>query len=150
MPQIVSTLSTSMNYTGFHKSDLTGAKVGKPAHVEKVVHIKGGANMSMPVYNSQGIAIPSGVATHVSDADLDFLHSVPLFKTHMENGYIKIVNVKKDVDADKIAGDMTDRDQSAPLDESKGDFEKGGRAGGSGDRAGEVVPKKVDNKPSKK
>jgi len=122
MPHVVSTLSNDQHYTVWSKPETEGGKIARPAVALKRVLISGKANVA------NKITTPEGVITQVSDEALDVLKTVPLFQEHVSKGYMKIVT--RAVDPDKAAKDMTARDESAPLNPSKGDFEPGGRAAG--------------------
>lgn len=124
MPHIVSTLSASQRYTEYHEVDMTNAKVGRPAAVKHSVLVKGGANVA------GAVRTPDGVATFVSDDDLDFLQSNRHFQDHVKLGFIKVLKSDREPNADKLTKDMTKRDESSQLKVSEGDFEAGGRAGG--------------------
>lgn len=140
MPHIVSTLSSSNRYTGYHKRETTGAQMGAPSHPERFIVVHGGANVA------GALRTPDGVITHVSDDDLEFLNSVDEFKKHLKNGFLKILETEKEPDVETVSEvvseDMEQRDESAQLDVSKGDFEEGGRAGG-------LAPAVVETKKSK-
>jgi hypothetical protein len=72
------------------------------------VFIAGGSNVS-----DKYLRTPIGVMTPVDDDQLSVLQENPVFKMHVENGFIKIE--AKAHDAEKVAADMITRDQSAPL-----------------------------------
>lgn len=122
MPHIVSTLSANTTYANYHAPKVGEHKVAGIAHVIKEVMVNGGANVAGKLHT------PEGVLTTVTEEELEHLEAHPLFKTHKENGFIKVLKSAKD--PEKVAQDMTDRDESAPLNEEKGDFKKGGRVGG--------------------
>lgn len=108
MPHIVSTLSANTAYTQY-AGDGNGAN--RPV---RSVTVKGGANVANKRFAlTDGILTPDGVATQVSDDDLEFLESNEVFKKHLQGGYVKVLKSKPD--ASKVAKDMTSRDQSAPL-----------------------------------
>lgn len=109
MKYIASTLSASVQYTAYAE---TGGDL--PA-VAKTVTIAGGAGVA-----NKHFVTPRGVITNVDDADVKMLLANPIFKIHMANGYVQILDSVTDGDA--AAADMTGRDNSAPLVNE--DFEK--------------------------
>lgn len=123
MPYIASTLSNDQNYTVWQTPISEGGKVARPAVPLKRVLIAGKANVA------NKLTTPQGVITQVSDEAMDVLKTIPLFNQHLKNGYVKIVS--RAADPDKVAKDMTARDESAPLNPAMGDFEPGGRAAGA-------------------
>lgn len=122
MPYVASTLSSDNSYTGFHSEHSEGSKIARPAKATISVLIRGGANVAGKLHT------PEGVVTKVSEAEANFLRSNRVFKMHLENGHVRIF--ESEVAPEIAAKDMTDRDESAPLNEAKGDFEDGGRAAG--------------------
>lgn len=72
------------------------------------VFIKGGAGVA-----NDRFVTPRGVVTTVTDADLEYLRANPVFNIHVVNGFISVSDAS--ADADKVAADMTGRDQSAPI-----------------------------------
>lgn len=127
MPYIVSTLSNDNTFADYHQSDVGVGGMSRPATKKRSVTINGGANVA------NGLRTPQGVLTKITEEELDFLKSQRNFQKQVEGGFLTVLS--SEADPDKVAADMTDRDQSAPLDEEKGDFEKEGRAAG-------VAPKK--------
>lgn len=103
MPYVYSTASNSAKYCAYDTSQPAGA----PALLIKEVLIQGGANIG-----AKGLQTPLGVATHVSDEDLEFLMNNPAFKRHVAKGHLIVSSNKKD--ANKVAADMTPTDNSAP------------------------------------
>jgi len=130
MPTIISTLSTDVSYTNYRaKSEKEG---GANIALDSVL-IKGGANVAQKhlIEAEDGNFYP-GFATYVSEDELAVLEGNETFKTHRENGFIKIVKAEK-VSVEKIARevakDMEAADQSAPLTED--DYKEGGRQAGA-------------------
>jgi hypothetical protein len=72
------------------------------------VLIKGGTGVA-----NDRLITPLGVATEVSDADLQELENNPVFRQHRESGFI-VVRPKK-ADPEKVAADMNMKDKSAPI-----------------------------------
>lgn len=115
MPIIFSTLTCDNEYVGYR------ATQGDVAIREHSVVIKGGAN----AINTRTLITPLGVATTVSDADLEFLESNVSFLEHKRNGYLTVDAVKDPRDADLAAAGMEGRDDSAPLTDQ--DYEAEGK-----------------------
>ncbi len=88
---IYSTLSTDVSYN---------TKMGE-------ILIAGGANIP-----DQHLLTPYGKVTKVTDDQYAALQEVEVFRTHVDNGYIRADKNKED--AEKVAADMTGRDASAP------------------------------------
>lgn len=76
--------------------------------ITKQVKIKGGANRA-----DKHIITPQGVMTEVTDEELEFLLKNDGFQRHVERGFITHKAYK--ADADKVAKDMAERDNSSPL-----------------------------------
>lgn len=108
---VYSTLSSAVNYQGYASG---GGDM--PVTTEGVV-IQGGANIP-----DKYMRTPDGaVVTPVTDEQLTALQQNEVFKQHVANGYIVVK--EKNYEPEKVAADMTTRDQSAPLVD--GDFEAG-------------------------
>lgn len=102
MPYVFSTLSSPVAYTLYNESE-------RGAHtVKSKIIIKGGAGVA-----NKNLITPLGVATEVTEEELEVLKTHPVFKLHLENGYVKIK--EKQADAEVVAADMNSRDESAPL-----------------------------------
>ena len=71
-----------------------------------VVIIKGGANVS-----NKHLWTPRGVATEVTEAQLDALRRHKVFSAHLKNGFIGISLQKQE--ADVVAQDLAGADGSA-------------------------------------
>lgn len=71
------------------------------------VLINGKANVA-----NKNVITPLGVATRITSVQLDECKSFPVFKLHMDNGFITVEKYKED--ADLVAANMTGRDASAP------------------------------------
>ncbi len=122
MTYVVSTLSADTTYVGYNVPEVSGKQMARPAVPVKSVTINGGAGVA------NRLVTPQGVITSITDADADFLKDNKLFRIHEANGYVKLF--RSEVNADKAAEDMTNRDLGSQLDEAKGDFEEGGKAQG--------------------
>ncbi len=81
------------------------------------VEIKGGHGVSTP----KTCITPRGVVTIVSDEDMEFLLKNDSFLKHVKKGFISYD--KKEVNPEKKAKDMAEKDGSAPLTPS--DFATG-------------------------
>lgn len=108
MPYVYSTASADTCYTGFVK---VTKDLNQPT---KRVLIKGGSN----VMDKKRTFTPLGVATNVTEEELDWLLKHPLFKKHMDRGFIRITKNKQEPES--VVGDMTTRDKSAQL--APGDY----------------------------
>lgn len=106
MPYIASTLTNSQAYTIYSKPK----DAGSIPQVLGEVTVEGGAGVA----NNKSLITPQGVVTEVSAEQLDQLKKVELFQTHMENGYLTILD-KKPADVESVAADMQRGDGSAPL-----------------------------------
>lgn len=69
--------------------------------------IHGGANIP-----DKHLLTPYGKMTKISDDQYAALKDHEVFKTHVANGFIRADKHKED--AEKVASDMTGRDESAP------------------------------------
>lgn len=101
MPYVYSTASAGINYTEYRK---VTKDLNQPV---KKVYIAGGSNVIQ-----KNLVTPLGVATQVSDDDLNFLMSHLSFKKHMEKGFMKVENIKKDPEK-VVASGMKLADKSA-------------------------------------
>lgn len=124
MPHIVSTLSSDQSYTDWSRPDSQNDKISRPAVARGQILIRGKANIVMKAL----VAPDQGVITSVTDEQLETLKKIKSFNDHVERGNLKIIG--KQADPNKVARDMKDRDESAPLNIEKGDFKPGGRAAG--------------------
>lgn len=84
-----------------------------------------GTPISILIHGGHGVAdkfmyTPRGVATKVSDEDMEILLAHPMFLKHMKAGYMSYE--KKNVDPEKKAASMKEKDGSYPLTPS--DFEE--------------------------
>lgn len=78
--------------------------------------IKGGTGIA-----DKRLMTPHGaIATRVSEAELENLKDNPVFKAHMENGFISIL--KSEQNTEVVAANMVSRDVSHPLVDA--DFEE--------------------------
>lgn len=111
---VVSTLSTPMNYTTYGNGggDLPLA-VGN-------VSIAGGANIPDKYMRHPN----GGVITPVTSDEVEALQANEVFKLHVENGFIKILD-KEPKNSEVASSDLEGRDQSAPLVDQ--DFEAAGQ-----------------------
>lgn len=99
---VYSTLTADQRYTNWAKG---GGDLPVPVGE---VYVKGGANVA-----DGRIHTPKGVATMISEDDEKILRTNDDFLLHEKNGFVQIS--KERVDPDKAAGDLTDKDASAPL-----------------------------------
>lgn len=100
MPYVYSTMSNSVDYTEYrHEKDLN-----IPV---RTVTVQGGANVP-----NKALVTPLGVATRISDEDLEFLKKHPVFIQHEKAGFIMVK--EKRFNPEVVAADMKGRDRSAP------------------------------------
>ena len=97
------------------------------------ITINGGANIANNV-----LYTPKGIATSVSDEDIEMLEKDPVFIQHKKNGFVTVSKSRKD--ADIVARDMKEKDSSAPV--TPEDF--AGR-----DADGDAVPMGLNDKKKK-
>jgi hypothetical protein len=115
---VYSTLTADQQYTVWRKGG------GDLPTAETVVVIKGGHGLA-----SKHFITAKGVATRVTDEQLEALNRCPSFLRHQERGFIVVS--KDEVAPEKVASNMEGRDGSAPL--TPQDFElKGKKAPKSG------------------
>lgn len=107
---LYSTLSNDQSYTSYQHVD-----GGAPQPVNSIL-VHGKANIS-----TKQFVTPLGVVTEVTAEQLAELRTNDVFKLHENGGFITVSEAKED--AEKVATDMTGRDQSAPLVEL--DFDEG-------------------------
>lgn len=113
MPIVFSTLTSANEYVLYKEGESNvSQRLGS-------VVINGGANN----VNRKNLETPRGVATIVTDQQLELLMVNETFLLHKENGFISIDTAKDARDTDKAASGMEARDDSAPLTE--GDYEEG-------------------------
>lgn len=101
---VYSTLSASVNYSAWDKSDGVNT-------IARSVTVHGGATIARPGTGPR-FHTPNGVRTEVTDDDARFLADHWLFKQHRERGHVQILDRPKD--ADKVAEKMEPDEGSAP------------------------------------
>lgn len=113
MIYVISTLSNDQVYCSY--ADRKDVKI-----VTKEILIKGGAN----IQNRRTLfASNQGVITPVSEDDYAELEKNPVFKLHLEKGFIKVRKTNES-DARKAAENMNTKDKSAQL--TPDDYKKRG------------------------
>lgn len=105
MPYVYSTLACDQEYTAW---DIIGNGSDIKIKPGRSVLVKGGHGVA-----NKNIITPQGVATRVSDEDVQFLMTVDAFKMHLNGGYVKIEADKHETEV--VAADMARDDKSAPL-----------------------------------
>lgn len=112
MAYVTSTMSAGINYAIYKKT------AGGLSIVVKEITVNGGNG----VINKNFIT-PEGVVTYLSDEDLELLENHPLFKTHKENGFVKVHKSEKvkiddlqtkDLSAQKTPDDFTKKGKKPP------------------------------------
>ncbi|WP_310625796.1 hypothetical protein [Limnohabitans sp.] len=101
MPFIYSRLAADQAYTIY----VAGTTEQVPV-IEQTISIKGGADVA-----SRNIITMQGVATEVTDAQLEALQKNHVFGIHLENEHLVIDKKKRD--ADEVGADLK-KDPSAP------------------------------------
>lgn len=130
MPHVYSTLTCDQQYVAWKKG---GNDVNM---VEHSILIKGGTGIA-----NKNIITPYGVRTEISDQEAELLKQNKVFQVHEQNGFVRIE--QRSVEPEKVAADMSARDESAPL--TPGDYtnqpetavqepEAGGRRGRKGNK----------------
>lgn len=124
MAFITSKLSAPVTYAFYKLNE------GKINIVVDEITINGGADVI-----NKALITPQGIVTELDDSKLDKLKTHPVFKTHLENGFISIQETEK---AAKKAEEKLEKDKSSQI--TPDDYEKG-------DAKKEIRPKR---KPSTK
>lgn len=101
---IFSTLAADVSYTGYAEN-----KNDAPARVAVSVVVKGGAGVA----NRRTLETPRGVVTEVTQEQAEFLSAHPVFKKHLQNGFVQVSELN--ATGDEAAADLNGRDPSAPL-----------------------------------
>ena len=99
---VFSTLASDVAYTNHAQG---GGDL--PIDLPPVV-IKGGAGVA-----NERIVTPRGVATEVTEEQVEYLRANQVFQLHEKNGFVMVSETNGD--PDKVAADMTGRDISAPV-----------------------------------
>ena len=99
---IFSTLASDVAYTNHAQG---GGDL--PIELPPVV-IKGGAGVA-----NDRLVTPRGVATRVTEEQVEYLRQNEIFKLHEKNGFVMVSESAGDPDT--VAADMTGRDNSAPI-----------------------------------
>lgn len=103
MPYVYSTLSNDQTFCDFEPGQKNG-----PYNIRSRVTVNGKANIA-----TKHLVTPMGIMTKVTDEEMAFLEKDSEFQRFVKDGYIKVGKMKSD--AEKVARDMTPRDQSSPL-----------------------------------
>lgn len=113
MPYVYSTATCDAKYCAYVP---TPAGAHGPRTIEKSVYIKGGHGVASTFKNSNlgMVHTPYGVATCLSDEDLEFLLNNSGFKAAVDGGFITYDKASKP-DAEKKAKSMAQKDGSSPM-----------------------------------
>jgi hypothetical protein len=138
MPYVYSTLTCSTDYYDYEpkKLDRNGNDPSGNLNIAiGMVTIKGGANV--PKAGIDGVFTPRGIATKVTDEQLEFLLRNEHFKEHVAKKFIQVDNEKmkpdkfvrdnlqaKDLAAPKIARDL--EEETKHLERPTKEFKKVG------------------------
>lgn len=76
----------------------------------RVVTIKGGTGIA-----DKHFITPMGTVTMVTDEELEVLKANPVFKKHVDNGFVRVTSTNTDPEKVVTKEDMKTRDNSAPL-----------------------------------
>ncbi|AHG75431.1 hypothetical protein X808_9080 [Mannheimia varigena USDA-ARS-USMARC-1296] len=115
MPYIYSTLTCDQAYT-IYSNGQNGLKVPQGS-----ILVKGGTGIA-----NDRLITPLGISTSVSAEELEQLKSNPIFKQHLENGFIVVQEDGKEQDAEKVAVDMSLDNKDAPITPSDYQAENAG------------------------
>ncbi|MDD0824655.1 hypothetical protein PTQ27_09310 [Mannheimia sp. AT1] len=115
MPYIYSTLTCDQAYT-IYSNGQNGLKVPQGS-----ILVKGGTGIA-----NDRLITPLGISTSVSAKELEQLKSNPIFKQHLENGFIVVQEDGKEQDAEKVAAEMSLDNKDAPVTPS--DYQEGENA----------------------
>ena len=99
---VFSTLASDVAYTNHAQG---GGDM--PIELPPVV-VKGGAGVA-----NDRLVTPRGVATRVTEEQVEYLRQNEIFKLHEKNGFVMVSESAGDPDT--VAADMTGRDNSAPI-----------------------------------
>lgn len=102
MPYVYSTLSCDQAYSVWEK---TGNDIPVP---KRIVTIKGGNSVA-----GKNLITPRGVATFVTDQQLEALEKCDAFKRHKDRGYLRVD--KQEMAPEKAVASLNSKDESAPL-----------------------------------
>lgn len=125
MPQVISTLTDSVLYSAYDRSNPENPVI------VRAIHVAGGAGLPSARSGfgdyaedttSAPIWTPAGVVTVINDDQAEFLEAHPLFQIHKKNGFVQII--QHDVDGNhrdvkEIAADMSQGDKASLLDNTK-------------------------------
>jgi hypothetical protein len=103
MPYIYSTITASNAYTIYGQ-----APEGGLPSAQTICEIKGGAGVS-----DKNFITPRGVATFVTDAQLEALNQCPAYLRHKAAGYL--VEDRSEMNPEMVAHSMKEGDGSAPI-----------------------------------
>lgn len=106
---VYSTLTADVQYTNF-RAGPNNVPSAIPVAGKTGVFIKGGRGVAS---RGRSLITPLGVSTEVTDEQLTYLEGCVSFRKHRANGFIVVM--QRDVDPEKVAADMTEKDGSAPL-----------------------------------
>ena len=111
MPYVYSTLTSANEFAAY-------SQMGDQVRIGRTVRIEGGHGVM-----NRNLITPQGVATEVTDDELEFLLTINGFQDHVNSGFITYD--QKKVDAEKVIIDMERQDGSAQMSEA--DITEGGR-----------------------
>lgn len=106
---VLSTLTSPQDYTFYKQNGEDGIN-----QVTDTIHINGMSNVA-----SKDLITPHGVVTSLTDAQVEKLRTHPVFQTHVNNGFVKILMNSSSSAQEKAKDDMEKEDKSAPLTPKK-------------------------------
>lgn len=125
MPQVISTLTDSVLYAAYDRSNPENPVISR------AIHVAGGAGLPSARSGFGDFAedvtgspmwTPSGVVTPITDDQAEFLEAHPLFQTHKKNGFVQIIqhNVEGNHrDIKEVTDGMAKGDKASLLDNTK-------------------------------
>ena len=108
MPHVISKLANDNAYTLWSPAE--GSKENKAVRKKQQILIKGGSGVA-----NKNIITPHGVATEVTDSELEALSGVPSFKRHLSKGFLVVGKGKASENSIKSAANDLSTDISTPL-----------------------------------
>jgi len=113
MHTIISTATADTDYVLYNRTDTNAVPV-----IAGKVRVKGGANLAK---GRRGQSLqdetPLAGQTVVSNEQLEFLKNDPAFQRHLSRGFLAIIGGTDKVE--KVVKNMTPKDRSAPLANTK-------------------------------
>ena len=106
---VLSTLTSAQDYVFYRKGGEEGVN-----QVVDIIHLNGNSNVA-----DRNFVTPHGVVTTLTEAQVEKLRTHPVFKQHVDNGFVKILMSEKKSETEKAKADLEPEDKSAPLTPKK-------------------------------